>query len=131
MLWMTTVSVDWNVTWYVTVDNIWMMAKSSSGTSGFCSIPLPRCSGASWPLLTRQVFLGETLLSGLCFPIIISYASTVSDHSTTKLTEHGFRGYNRNLPRPVRIRQDLLMDQIILLCLRRNDFEQRSIFIEQ
>ena len=110
MLWVT-VSIDGNVAGYVAVNDIWMMAQGGGGgASGVCSFPLSRCPSAPRPFLARQIFLGETLLAGLCFPIVVSYSTPVGDDSTTKLTEHGFRRHDRNLSRPIGIRQDLLVN---------------------
>lgn len=82
-------------------------------------------------LLACRVLFGESLLDGLCHPVIISNSTTVFDDATAKLAKHRTGGDHRYLTRPVGIWQDLLVDQFLLLLRTGNDFEQRAIFVEQ
>lgn len=67
------------------------------------------CFASSWPLVPSHVFLGKTLLYGLCLPIIVSDLSSVLNHPSPKLAKHGLCSDDGNLPRSVRIRKYLLM----------------------
>ena len=85
----------------------------------------------TWSLLTRQIIFGEALFPRFGLPVVILHSSAIHNDPSSKLTKHGFGRHDGNLPRSVRVRQDLLLDQLILLRLRGNDFEQRSVLVEQ
>lgn len=111
---------------------IWMSKSHGVGVSvvGLCGSCFPGLGGA-WPLLPSRVFLGEALLPRLALPVVVAYPAAVGDEPASKLSEHGPCGYNGNLPRPVRVGQDFLVDQIILLCLGGDDLEQGSVLVEE
>ena len=87
--------------------------------------------GSPWTLFTGQILLGETLLARLALPIVIPYPSAVDNDTATKLSEHGASGDNSDLAGPVGIRQDILLDQVVLFDLRRDDLVQRPVLVEQ
>ena len=91
-----------------------------------------RLSGLSGSrsLLSGGVFFGETLLSGLRFPLIITDFPSVFDQTTAELPKHTSRRDDGYLSRAIRVRQDLLVDQIVLLCLIGNNLVQRPVFVE-
>ena len=82
-------------------------------------------------LLPGHVILGEALLSGLGLPVIIAHTPPIDNDAAAKLAKHGTRRDDGNLPRAIRIGQDILRDQIILFNLRRNDLVERPILVEQ
>ena len=119
-LWVA-VGVDWYGSWSVAVDNVLVVSHCGSrgSLSGLCF----SCGfRTSWPLLARQILLGEALFPSLCFPVIVPDPPAICDDSASELTKHGLRGHDRNLSRPIRIRQYFLMDQVIFLRLRRDNF---------
>jgi hypothetical protein len=85
----------------------------------------------TWPFFTSWVFFCETLLSCLGFPVVISHTSAIYDHSTPKLTEHTPSSHDRDLSRPVRVREKLLLDKVIFLCLRGDNLEEGPILVKQ
>jgi len=104
--------------------------RHGAGVVGFRRGCFSRFCGAG-PLLARGVFFGEALLTGLALPVVVAHTAAVVDQSTTKLPEHGARGDYGDLARAVRVRQDLLVDQVVLLRLRRNDLEERAVLVEE
>ena len=82
-------------------------------------------------LLSRGIVLREALFSSLHLPVIVPHTPPVHDHPTAELSEHAPRSDDRDLSRAVRVGEQLLLDQIVLLGLGCNDLEQRSIFVEQ
>ena len=123
-------SVERNVA-CITVDDIGMLVQRSSIVSRFCSCSIPCRLCTPRPLLTGQVLFCKTLLPGFGFPIVITNASSVLNDPTAKLAKHGFGCDNRDLPRSVRIRQDLLVDEIILFSLTSNNLVQGPILVKQ
>ena len=89
------------------------------------------CFASSWTLVSGHVFLRKTLLYSLRFPIIVSDPSSALNHPSTKLAEHRLCSDDGDLPRSVRIRKDLLVDQFVLLGLGSDDLEQRSVLVEE
>lgn len=87
--------------------------------------------GSSRSLLSCQVLLGEALLSRLALPVVIAHASSILDDSTTKLSEHRLGSDDCDLTRAIGIWENVLLDQVILLFLRRDDFMKRTIFVEE
>ena len=89
------------------------------------------CLASSRPFLAGHVLFREALLFGFCFPVIIPNAPSVNNDSCPKLSEHGSGGHNRNLTRTIRVRENLLVDQFVLLRLRCYNLEQRAILVEE
>jgi hypothetical protein len=85
----------------------------------------------SGSFLSGKVLFGEALLSRLAFPVVIPDPPSVDNQPAPKLPKHGPRRYNRNLPGAVRGRQNVLLDEIVLLRLVRNDLEERLVLVEQ
>lgn len=108
----------------VGVDNIVMTQRGygihRSGCFGGSSLA---CLSCSRTLLASHIFFCKSLFDSLAFPVIIAHASAVDYDSTAELTEHGTSGNYGNLARAVRVRQDVLRDQIILFGLVGDDFE--------
>ena len=61
---------------------------------GDCRFP---CSACPRPFLTCRVFFGETLLSSLAFPVVITNTSAADNDSTPELPKHRARRHNGNL----------------------------------
>ena len=114
---------------YVTVHDVWTDESFRSDDLG-CFHGLP-CFRAARSLFTRQIIFGKALLPGFGFPIVVLHPAPIHNDSSAELAKHGLRGDDRDLPRSVGVRQNLLMDQFILLRLGCNDLEQRSILVEQ
>lgn len=98
----------------IAVHNVVMLLAQSSGRlirglSFSCRL------GASRSFFSCQIFLGEALFPRFCLPIVVPHPPTVQDDSAAELTKHGLGGDDGNLPRSVRIRKDLLVDEVIFL----------------
>jgi hypothetical protein len=89
------------------------------------------CFCCTWPLLTRRVFLGKTLLPCLALPVVVAHTPAVDDQSASELSEHGSGSDNGNLSGPIRVWQNLLVDEVVLLGLRGDDLVQRAVFVEK
>jgi hypothetical protein len=101
-----------------------------AGVIGFGCGRFP-CFCCTWPLLTSRVFLGKTLLPSLALPVVVAHTAAVDDQSASELSEHGSGSYDGNLSGPIRVGQNLLVDQVVLLGLCGNDFVQRSVLVEK
>lgn len=87
--------------------------------------------GGARPLLPRQIFLGEALLSGFAFPVIIANAPAVDNDTATELTEHRASCHNGDLPRSVGVWKNVLLDKIVLFNLICDNLKQRPVFVEE
>src|SRR5690242_11109920 len=65
----------------------WVSKGHGTGVVGFSSRCLSRFCCA-WTLLTRCIFLCETLLASFAFPVIVSNSSSVLNEPASKLPEH-------------------------------------------
>lgn len=81
-------------------------------------------------LFAGHIFLCETLLLSLVLPVVISHTSTVHDDACAELPEHRPGGDDGDLSRPIRVRKDFLVDQLVLLRLGRDDFKQGPVLVE-
>src|SRR5947207_12555818 len=108
--------------WSIAVDDIAMGQRRYDP----CTSRLGRCriSGLCRPrsLLSRQVFLRESLLPCLALPIIVSHSPPIDDHPAAKLSEHRLGRYNRDLSGAIGVWKDILLYQVIFLCLGGNNF---------
>lgn len=87
--------------------------------------------GGSRSLLPGGISFGEALLAGLGLPVIVSDAAAVFDDAASKLSEHGAGSNNGNLSRPIRERQDFLLDKVVLFGLARDYLVQRPVLVKQ
>lgn len=106
-------------------------SRQQTGVRGFRGSGRISGLGSTWSFLACQVFLGEALLARLAFPIVITHAPSVDDNPAAELAKHRPGGDNSDLARSVRVRKDILLDQIILLDLRRDDLMKRPILVEK
>lgn len=117
----------WAVAIYdIALTQIWYQ----SCIRGFSSSGIPGL-GSSWSFLTRHIIFSKALLSRLALPVIIANAASLENYPAAKLPKHGSRRHNRDLSRAIGVRQNVLLDQGILLCLARNDFIKRSILVKE
>lgn len=93
-----------------------------------CSVP---CFGSSGALVASHIFFGEPLFDCFCFPVIVSDPPSSFNDSGTELAKHGLGGDDCNLPGPIRIWEDFLMYQFVLLLLCSDDLMQRPILVEE
>lgn len=87
--------------------------------------------GGSWTFLSGHVFLGKALFPGLALPIIVPNPSAVDYHTTAKLAEHRPGGDDGDLTRTVGVWENVLLDKVVFLDLRSNNFVQRAILVEK
>ena len=113
------------------VHHVLMVTQSHSIRGGICSLGLSCRFGLTRPLLTSHIFLGETLLSCLGFPIIVPNSPAVLDDSAAELPKHRFRSNDGDLPRPIGVWKDFLLDEIVLFWLSRYDLVKRSVLVEE
>ena len=129
-LWMT-LRIDRDRPRTVAVNDVLMVTECCSIRSNVRGLSFSCSLCATRSLFTSQVFLRKTLLSCLCLPVVIPHPSTVLNDSATELSKHRFGSDDRNLSRSVRVRQDFLMNQIVLFRLSCDDFVQRPILVEK
>lgn len=108
-------------TWSSAVHNITGLKHVLSRTELFC------CSGlfrfrCAWSFFSGSVFFGEALLPSFRFPIVVSHSPALLYNPATELTKHGSCCDDSYLAGPVCIRQYILLDKVVFLVLRRNDF---------
>lgn len=113
----------------VAVDHI-AMAEAGQQASACCFCSFPGL-GSAWSFLTGQIILGEPLLPRLALPVVVAHSPPVHDDPAAKLAKHRLCSDDRDLPGPVRVRKDILLDEVVLLGLRRDDLVERSILVEQ
>jgi hypothetical protein len=89
------------------------------------------CFCCTWPLLTRRVFLGKTLLPSLALPVVVAHTPAINDQPASELSEHGAGGYDGNLSGSIGVWQNLLVDEVVLLGLCSDNFVQRSVLVEK
>ena len=115
----------------VIIDNIRMVTHHGRASIGsFCSSSIASFGGA-WSFLPSCIVFRKSLLACLALPVIISNSAAPIDDSASKLSKHGLGSDDGNLARPIRVRKNLLMNQIVLFRLRGNDLVQRSVLVEQ
>lgn len=87
--------------------------------------------GRAGALLAGEIGLGEALFAGLGLPVVVSHSSAVHDDSASELSEHGPGRDNCDLPGTVRKRENLLLNEVVLLGLGGNDLEERPVLVEE
>ena len=87
--------------------------------------------GSTRSLFSSCIFFGKALASRFGFPVIVANSSSVGNDATSKLAEHGPCCYNSDLPRTVRVWQNLLLNEVVLLRLVGDDLIQRSVLVEE
>ena len=83
--------------WAIGIHNVAVVTQSQrcTGTSFRCCCVSSLC--CSRPLFSCKIFLGESLLSSLSFPIIIPNPSSIRNNPASKLSKHRLGCHNRNL----------------------------------
>lgn len=99
---------------------LWQRCQSIAAGFGSGGFPSLRCAR---PLFARSVFFGKSLLAGFCLPVVVPDTTSVFDQPCSELSEHGSCRNNSNLARSVRVRQNLLLNEIVFLLLVGNDLE--------
>lgn len=95
------------------------------GGGGVSSLAGPR------PFFTSQVIFGEPLLARLAFPVIVAHTPSIHDDPAAELTKDRLGRDDGNLARPIRVRQNILLDEVVFFDLRRDDLVQRPVLVEQ
>lgn len=86
---------------------------------------------STWPLFARGVFFGEALLAGFALPVVVTHSTAVDDEPAAKLAKHRSGGDDGDLAGAIGVGKDLLLDEVVLFGLVRNDLMQRAVFVEE
>ena len=87
--------------------------------------------GRARALLPGEILLGETLLARLALPVVVAHAPAVDDDAAAELAEHRLGRDDGDLARAIRVGQDALVDEVVLLELGRDDLVQRPVLVEE
>jgi len=116
--------------WIGAVDDFAMWSSEQWGILARLGSGLPGL-GSARSLFSCSIGLGEALFAGLVLPVVVPDSPAVDNHPAPELAEHAAGSDDGDLSRPIRKRQDLLADQIILLDLVGDDLEQRPVLVEE